>query len=25
VAASAGMDLEFVIQAAEEARGYSKL
>jgi phosphoenolpyruvate---glycerone phosphotransferase subunit DhaM len=25
VAASAGMDLEFVVQAAEEARGYSKL
>jgi PTS hybrid protein len=25
VAASAGMDLSFVIQAAEEARGYSKL
>ena len=25
VAASAGMDLEFVVRAAEEARGYSKL
>ena len=25
VAASAGMDLGFVVQAAEEARGYSKL